>query len=352
MYFFPEPHGHGSLRPTFSLARVNGGGGATATSPSSAPAGQRLVVARVLVADVGHALGLLDRLHVLLASHLHRQHDLDHVLLDAVEHVGEELEGLALVFLLRILLRVAAQVDALAQVIERRQMLAPVMVEGLQHQAALELAHELGAFGHHASRSFHDCCASSTTRSRIVSSVISASSFIHSAIGAVIWYSAASTVVSPGTSHCSSIDSGGTWQLDRVLDLAADHVADRIRDVAAFQELVALLVDDAALVVGDVVVLEKLLSDVEVARLDAVLRLGDRAVDDRMLDRLALGHLELLHDDAQPLAAEDAQERVLERQVEARRARIALASRAAAQLVVDAPRLVALGARRCAGRRP
>ena len=36
LYFFPEPHGHGSLRPTFSPARVNGG--ATATSPSAAAA--------------------------------------------------------------------------------------------------------------------------------------------------------------------------------------------------------------------------------------------------------------------------------------------------------------------------
>ena len=35
-----------------------------------------------------------------------------------------------------------------------------------------------------------------------------------------------------------------------------------------------------------------------------------------MLDRLALGHLELLHDRPEALAAEDAQERVLERQVE------------------------------------
>ena len=62
----------------------------------------------------------------------------------AVEHVGEELERLALVLLLRILLRIAAQVDALPQVVELGEVVAPVLVERLQHQAALELAHELG----------------------------------------------------------------------------------------------------------------------------------------------------------------------------------------------------------------
>ena len=46
---------------------------------------------------------------------------------------------------------------------------------------------------------------------------------------------------------------------------------------------------------------------------------GDRAIDDRVLDRLALGHLQPLHDAGEALAAEDAQQRVLERQVEARR---------------------------------
>jgi ATP phosphoribosyltransferase regulatory subunit HisZ len=40
----------------------------------------------------------------------------------------------------------------------------------------------------------------------------------------------------------------------------------------ALEYLVALLVDDLALVVGDVVVLEQLLADVEVARLDLALR--------------------------------------------------------------------------------
>jgi hypothetical protein len=61
-----------------------------------------------------------------------------HVHLHHVEQLREQLEGLALVFLLRVLLRVAAQVDALAQVVERGEVLAPVLVDRLQQDHAHE----------------------------------------------------------------------------------------------------------------------------------------------------------------------------------------------------------------------
>ena len=63
-----------------------------------------------------------------------------------------------------------------------------------------------------------------------------------------------------------------------------------------------------------------------------------------VLDRHAFFHAELLHQAGDAVGPEDAHQVVFERQVEARRARVALAAGAAAQLVVDAPRLVALGA--------
>ena len=63
-----------------------------------------------------------------------------------------------------------------------------------------------------------------------------------------------------------------------------------------------------------------------------------------MLDRLAFRHLQLVHDGAQALAGEDAQKRIVERQVEARGTGIALTTGTAAQLVVDATGLVTLGA--------
>src|SRR5207342_2924050 len=121
---------------------------------------QRLRLLRFLVdaeaAGVGmlelHAVGL--RLHaaalvlfqlldLVLAADAHaRQHRGD-VALDLVEQLGEQLEALALVFLLRLLLRVAAQVDALAQVVHARQVLLPALVEHVEHQVLLELAHDL-----------------------------------------------------------------------------------------------------------------------------------------------------------------------------------------------------------------
>ena len=74
-------------------------------------------------------------------------------------------------------------------------------------------------------------------------------------------------------------------------DLLA-HRGDRIGDVLGGHQLVALLVDDLALVVGDVVVLEQVLADVEVVRLHLALRALDLPRQHAALDRLALAHAE------------------------------------------------------------
>ncbi len=106
----------------------------------------------------------------------------------------------------------------------------------------------------------------------------------------------------------------------------------------------ALLEDDLALVVHHVVELEDVLADVEVARLDLLLRLLQGLVDPGMNDRLVLLEAELLQHAIELVGAEDAHQIVFERQEEFRMARIALAAGAAAQLVVDAAAFVPLGA--------
>src|SRR6185312_10136514 len=79
-------------------------------------------------------------------------------------------------------------------------------------------------------------------------------------------------------------------------------------------------------------------------RLDLPLRPLDRLVDPRMDDGLAFLEAELLQHAVHALGPEDAHQIVLQGQEEFAVAGVALAAGPAAQLVVDAPALVALGA--------
>ena len=101
---------------------------------------------------------------------------------------------------------------------------------------------------------------------------------------------------------------------------------DGVADIGIAHQLEALLEDRLALVVHHVVVLEQVLADVEVARLDLGLRLLQRLVDPGMDDGLVLLEAERLQHAVHALRAEDAHQVVLERQEEVRAAGIALAA--------------------------
>ena len=122
------------------------------------------------------------------------------------------------------------------------------------------------------------------------------------------------------------------------------HVGDGLGHVLVLHQLDALIEDDLALVVHHVVELQHVLADVEVARLDLLLRLLQRLVDPGMDDRLVLLQAELVQHAVELVGPEDAHQVVFERQEELGAAGVALAAGAAAQLVVDAAALVALGA--------
>ena len=133
-------------------------------------------------------------------------------------------------------------------------------------------------------------------------------------------------------------------RLDRAPDHLFDPALDLLGEVLALEHSPALLVDDDALLVHHVVVLEDVLARDEVLLLDLLLRVLDLLREDLRLHRLVVRDLEALDDPVDPVAGEQAHEVVLGGQVEARLARVALAAGAAAELVVDAPRLVPLGA--------
>src|SRR5262249_12215427 len=92
------------------------------------------------------------------------------------------------------------------------------------------------------------------------------------------------------------------------------------------------------------VIVDESFADLEVVRLDALLRARDALGDERVRDDFALLHPEAVHHAGDAVGAEQAHEIVFERDEELGFTRVALAAGATAQLPVDTPRLVALGA--------
>ncbi len=134
------------------------------------------------------------------------------------------------------------------------------------------------------------------------------------------------------------------WRATRSSIMPWRMSLDRLVDIFVAHQLEPLLEDHLALVVRDIVVFQHVLADVEVARLDLLLRLFQRLVDPRMNDRLVLLEAEPRQHCVELVGAEDAHQIVFERQEELGVARVALTARPAAQLVVDAAAFVALGA--------
>ena len=126
-----------------------------------------------------------------------------------------------------------------------------------------------------------------------------------------------------------------------LLRRSGQEVLGVLLEVVAVDDLQAALVDHLALLVHHLVVLEGVLAHLGVAGLDRVLCplncLGHRLG----LDGHVLGQRPS-HDPAHGTGGEEAEQLVVEAQVEAALARVALSARPAAELVVDAPALVAL----------
>ena len=119
------------------------------------------------------------------------------------------------------------------------------------------------------------------------------------------------------------------------------HVA---LELLARQRVAPLSVDHLALFVHDVVVFQQVLADVEVVRLHLLLGVLDGPAHHPVLDGDPFFHAQPVHDPLHAVGAEDPHEVVFQRQEEPRCPGVALAPGAAAQLVVDAAALVALGA--------
>jgi hypothetical protein len=113
---------------------------------------------------------------------------------------------------------------------------------------------------------------------------------------------------------------------DQSLDDILAHIVDIFFNAFLRHDFTPAFENHLALIVHDIVELQDVLANIEIARLDLMLRLLQRLVDPRMDDRLALLQAEFDQHRIHALRAEDAHEVVLQRQKEFRTAGVALAS--------------------------
>src|SRR6266581_201608 len=295
---------------------------------------RRGAVRQVPLAAGAHLL-LLGRHRGVHAPQVH-----DDLVFDPLLHQPEHDEGFLLVLGQRVALAVTPQADPLLEVVHRQQVVLPGGVDDIEHEGALVLAH--GGPTHGALLLF---IARLDLRPETLAQLR----------GAHL------RPVDPESLHVETeVPQKTVPQLVGLPVLGvrvgpAGRVEEVVQDLLGllqqvfllalpFEQLAAQAVDFRALLVVDVVVLQEVLADLEVARLDLLLGSLDRAGHHAVLDRDPLLHAEALHQAGDAVRPEDAHQVVLEGHVETGRARVALAPGAAAQLVVDAPRLVPLGA--------
>ena len=277
-----------------------------------------------------------------LAGQLQVRQHAHGVAADALQHRGEQLKRLALVFLLRIFLRIAAQVDALAQVVHVGQVLFPQLVQHIQRH---RLFHPppllLGEGRQHALKILLHPGENALAQRLLVQLRLVAQPVAQRQLDAELL---AQYRLKRGNVPLLLQRLRRQRLVDGFVHHRLAHGFNVLRNVIHFHQRAALAVHHLALLVGDIVVFQQLLAHVKVAPLNFALRVFNGARHPRMLDGLALFHAEFFHQRGNFFRAEDAHQVVLHGKVEAARAGVALAPGAAAQLVVDAARFVALGA--------
>src|SRR6266478_3812717 len=277
---------------------------------------------------------------LLALLHLNVEEIANRFIVDARHHVFEERERFFLELDNGIFLRVAAKADAFLQVVQREQVVFPLRIHHVENDAALEPAHQV-----RAELLFLFLVALLDGFGRSVGKLVVAQS---------AWIGACRFHVDAKLRIALREKLRGVPLIGMLLARAegfgqfTHHVFRDAQDVIAlvfaFQRGAANRVNRFALFVHHVVVLEQMFAGIEILRFDRLLRLLDAARDHSRFDGHAFGHTQAEHQRPDTLAAEDAHQVVFERKKKPRRARIALASRAPAQLIVNAPRLVAFRA--------
>src|SRR5438093_876867 len=231
------------------------------------------------------------QLHRRVPDDLDLEQPLDDGRLHALDHVLEEVERFLLVLGERVPLAVAPEPDPLLQVVDGQEMVLPLRVHDHQHLVALEGAHEVRAELALALR-----VSLADRRADQLREPLSRDRLPEARGRNPHVERAEERLAEPAESPVLRVSVLGRVAVERPRDEVLGPLRDRLRLAFPLEDLTTHAVDDLALLVHHVVVLEEMLADLVVVRLHALLRRRDRARHELVLDRLALLHPEALHD--------------------------------------------------------
>ena len=123
--------------------------------------------------------------------------------------------------------------------------------------------------------------------------------------------------------------------VDQLFDHFMAHIADDFRQVFGCHDFTTLTKDHLTLVIHHIVKFEHVLTHVKVTTFDLGLGAFQRFVHPGVNDRFAFLHAKARQNLIQPLRAKDPHQIVFETEIETGAPRIPLATRTAAQLIVD-----------------
>jgi len=327
------------------------------------------------------ARALALRLHLVVDHRPGAEDEGDDLLANLGHHVGEEVERLHLVLHDRVLAPERAEADALLQLVELAQVVGPLLVDRLEHGGALQRLVDLlpvrlkglvdvrhgpdrvlavGEVDEHLLDHIVAALLLQVAQ-RLVERLGNVGALLPVVVGRHV-VDVVHDAILPELHELLAVhlqvEGEGAEEvlpqarnvalpvvpLHERLDVLVEHVEHLAVEPLAGEGLAAALVDDLALRVEHVVVLQLALPDGEVVLLHLRLRPLDALVDPGVRDDLALLDAHAVHDLRHPVRAEEAHQVVLEGDVELALARVALAPGTAAQLKVDATAFVALRA--------
>ena len=189
--------------------------------------------------------------------------------------------------------------------------------------------------------------SSNRVRAAVVSqSTISSSSFSSTSSTGIVSRPArrSEKAARAGSISAGWLMSVRAWASTRAVTWESSHCEDQFGEIVLAQELLALLIDDGALPVDDIVEFDHVLADVEIVAFDAGLGRFDGAGDDSIFDWDVVFHAQAVHDAGDLVGMEATHELIFEGDEKAGVAGVTLASGAAPELIIDAAGIVPFGA--------